>query len=64
VRAGLQDGVDRRQRWIARLAPPSTLRWASHGLGDLTADALDRFDALVSAVGDRVRHPRELLRRT
>ncbi len=63
VRAGLQAGVDRRQRWIARLAPPSTLRWASHGLGDLTADALDRFDALVSAVGDRMRHPRELLRR-
>ncbi|TAL13130.1 MAG: transglutaminase domain-containing protein [Frankiales bacterium] len=64
VRAGLQAGVDRRQRWIARVAPPSTLRWASHGLGDATADVLDRFDALVSAVGERMRHPRELLRRT
>lgn len=64
VRAGLQSSVQRRQRWVARLAPPSTLRWATHGLGDLTADLLDRVDALVSAVGERMRHPRELLRRT
>lgn len=63
VRAGLQAGVDRRQRWIARVAPPSTLRWATAGLGNATADALDRFDAAVSAVGERVRHPRALLRR-
>lgn len=56
--------MQRRQRWVARLAPPSTLRWATHGLGDLTADLLDRVDALVSAVGERMRHPRELLRRT
>ena len=63
VRAGLQADVDRRQRWIARVAPPSTLRWASEGLGNATADALDRFDTAVSAVGDRVKHPRTLLRR-
>ena len=64
VRGGLQAGVEGRQRWVARLAPPSTLRWASHRLGDLTADALDRFDTVVSAAGERMRHPRQLLRRT
>jgi transglutaminase-like putative cysteine protease len=63
VRSGLQAGVSRRQRWTARLAPPSTLRWAGAGLGSWTADLLDRVDEAVSAVGDRIRHPRGLLRR-
>ena len=63
VREGLRASASRRQRWTARLAPPSTLRWASTALGNGTADVLDRFDAAVSAVGERVRHPRGLRRR-
>jgi len=63
VRSGLLAGASRRQSWTARLAPPSTLRWASAGLGSATADVLDRFDSAVSAVGERVRHPRGLRRR-
>jgi transglutaminase-like putative cysteine protease len=63
VRHGLLAGASRRQHWVARLAPPSTLRWASSGLGSATADVLDRFDGLVSTVGERVRHPRGLRRR-
>ena len=51
VRGGLQAGVDRRARWLARLAPPSTLRWASAGLGSWTADLLDRFDTVVCMAG-------------
>jgi transglutaminase-like putative cysteine protease len=58
VRSALLAGAGSRQRWLARLAPLSTLRWASHGLGSAMADVLDRFDTLVSAAGDRLRHPR------
>jgi transglutaminase-like putative cysteine protease len=63
VRSALLAGATRSQRWAARLAPPSTLRWASSGLGGVTADALDRFDSAVSTVGERLRHPRGLRRR-
>ena len=63
VRGALLAGASRSQRWAARLAPPSTLRWASSGLGSLTADALDRFDSGVSAASERLRHPRGLRRR-
>jgi hypothetical protein len=63
VRAALLDGADRTQRWRARLAPASTLRWASAGLGDRTADVLDAFDTAVSAAGERLKHPRAALRR-
>lgn len=63
VRGGLRDSATRSQRWRARLAPPSTLQWATSSLGSATADVLDRFDAAVSAVGERVRHPGLLRRR-
>jgi transglutaminase-like putative cysteine protease len=63
VRTGLLETAGRGQRWAARLAPPSTLRWASSSLGSATADALDRFDAAVTAVGERVKHPGLLRRR-
>ena len=63
VREELRASASRRQRWTARLAPPSTLRWASTTLGNSTADALDRFDTAVSAFGERVRHPRGLRKR-
>jgi hypothetical protein len=62
VHDGLLASASRSQRWVARLAPPSTLRWASAGLGAATADALDRFDSAVSAVGERIKHPRGLSR--
>ena len=58
LRSALQAGATPRQRWTARLAPPSTLQWAAHALGTAVADVLDRFDLLVSAVGARLRHPR------
>ena len=58
VRAALQAGATPRQRWTARLAPPSTLQWATGGLGTAAADALDRVDALISTMGARLRHPR------
>ena len=58
LRSALQAGATPRQRWTARLAPPSTLQWAAHGLGTAVADLLDRFDLLVTAVGARLRHPR------
>ena len=58
VRHGLLATCSRRDRWRARFAPPSTLRWASSGLGSRVADVLDRLDGLVSAVGMRARHPR------
>ena len=63
VRTALLAGADRTQRWRARLAPTSTLRWASTGAGDRTADLLDGFDTAVSVVGDRLKHPRAALRR-
>lgn len=58
VRAALLAGASRRAGLVARFAPPSTLRWASAGLGSRSADLLDRVDATVSAVGERARHPR------
>ena len=58
VRAGLLSTSPARTRWRARLAPPSTLRWASDRLGTTAADVLDRGDGLVSAVATRARHPR------
>jgi hypothetical protein len=63
VREGVLRDAGRGQRLAAQWAPVSTLRWASEGLGSRTADLLDRFDLLVSAVGDRVKHPRAALRR-
>ncbi len=63
VREGLLTSASARERWTARLLPASTLQWAYHGVGGRTADLLDRLDALVSAVGDRVRHPRAAARR-
>jgi hypothetical protein len=63
VRTALLAGSDRIQRWRARVAPASTLRWASGGLGARTADLLDSFDTAVSAIGDRLKHPRAALRR-
>ena len=57
VRAGLHAGLGRRARLLARYAPPSALRWATSGLGGGVADALDRVDGLVTAVGERVRRP-------
>ena len=63
VREGVRRDVGRRQRLVARWAPASTLHWAGGELGSRTADLLDRFDVLVSAVGDRVKHPRAALRR-
>ncbi len=64
VRSALLAGATPRARLLARTAPVSTLRWASAGLGSGVADLLDRFDTAVSAVGERVRHPRGLRRRT
>ncbi|MEX2291901.1 MAG: DUF3488 and transglutaminase-like domain-containing protein [Mycobacteriales bacterium] len=58
VRAGLLADASRAQRWIARLAPPSTLRRVSGRLGTGTADVLDGLDAAVGAVAGRLRHPR------
>ncbi len=63
VREGVLRASGRRQRLAARWAPSSSLRWASEELGSRTADVLDRFDSLVTAVGDRVKHPRAALRR-
>lgn len=63
VRRGLLAGSSRLMRCSALLAPSSTLRWAGAGLGSATANALDRFDGAVSALGQRVRRPRNLLRR-
>lgn len=57
VREALLAGASRRQGLQARFAPPSTLRAVSARLGSSFADLLDRVDTLVSAVGDRVRHP-------
>lgn len=63
LRRALLDTGTPGQRWLARLAPASTLRWASARLGAGIADLLDRFDSVVSAVGERVRHPGSLRRR-
>ncbi len=62
VRTALLAGASREQRWVARLAPPSTLRWAGSRTGTAMADVLDRFDAAVSGLGARLRHPRGLRR--
>ena len=57
VRRGLLTGSSRFERWAALLAPVSTLRWASVGLGSAVANALDRFDGAVSALGSRIKRP-------
>ena len=58
VRSALLDSASPRQRWLARLAPPSTLTSTGARLGTAVADVLDRVDLLVSAAGARIRHPR------
>jgi transglutaminase-like putative cysteine protease len=58
VRAALLAGATPRERWLARLLPFSTVRSTSTRLGTAAADVLDRFDAIISAVGARLRHPR------
>ena len=58
VRAALLAGATPRDRWLARLAPVSTVQSTSSRLGTAVADGLDRFDVVVSAVGARLRHPR------
>ena len=63
VRTALLAGATGEQRWVARLAPPSTLRWASAGLGAAMADLLDRFDSLVSGANARLRSVGWLRRR-
>jgi transglutaminase-like putative cysteine protease len=55
VRAGLATTASTRDRWRARLLPPSTLHWASAGLGRATADGLDRLDEALAAAGNRAR---------
>ena len=55
VRVALRTGATRRQRWVARLVPPSTLGWASRRSGTASADVLDRCDATCSAVAARLR---------
>ena len=55
VRAALRTSATHRQRWGARLVPPSTLRWASSRSGTATADLLDRVHATPSAVAARLR---------
>ena len=58
VRSALLAGAGRQDRWRARLAPASALASASSRSGTAVADVLDRVDALISAVGARLRHPR------
>ena len=58
VRSALLAGAAPRDRWRARLTPASALSSTSSRLGTAVADLLDRFDALVTAVGARLRHPR------
>lgn len=58
VRDALRASAEPSQRWVARLAPPSTLQWAGAGLLGLTAGLLDRVDVTVSNLGARLRHPR------
>lgn len=55
VRHALLRRAGRGTRLRAVLAPPSTLRWASSGLGGFVADSLDRFDGASSAVSHRLR---------
>jgi transglutaminase-like putative cysteine protease len=58
VREALLAGAAPRERWLARLLPLSTVQSTSARLGTAVADVLDRFDAGLSAVGARLRHPR------
>ena len=58
VRAALRAGATRKQRWVARLVPPSTLRWASSQSGTASAHLLHRFHVTRSAVGAPLRHLR------
>jgi hypothetical protein len=55
VRKALLAGATREQRWVARLFPPSTLRWVSSRSGTASAALRDRFDATLPAVGARLR---------
>jgi transglutaminase-like putative cysteine protease len=64
VRSALLAAASPSQRWAARLAPRSTLRWATAALGSATADTLDRLERGVSAVTDRLTRPRRLRRRS
>ena len=65
VRAALRAGATREQRWVARLVPPSTLRWAGSRSGTALADLRDRSHARQSVVGTQLRHLRgRALRRT
>ena len=54
VRADLLAAAPTRVRWQARLAPTSTLRWASSATGTWVADQLDRFDDGWAAVRRRI----------
>ncbi len=58
VREALLAGAGPRERWLARVLPVSTVQSTSTRLGTAVADVLDRFDAVLSAVGARLRHPR------
>ena len=54
VRAGLLATAPTRTRWAARLFPASALRWARTGAAERLADAFDRVDDVLAAVGDRI----------
>ena len=58
VRAALLAAAAPRDRWVARLAPPSTMRWAGHSAAGAVADRLERVDVAMSTLGARLRHPR------
>ncbi|CAA9335107.1 MAG: hypothetical protein AVDCRST_MAG07-1944 [uncultured Frankineae bacterium] len=58
VRAALRAEATREQRWLARLVPPSTLRWASSRSGAALAHLRERSDAALSAVIAQLRHLR------
>lgn len=54
VRAGLLASVPPGRRWLARLLPPSALRWAATSSATAVADTLDRLDELASRAGARL----------
>jgi transglutaminase-like putative cysteine protease len=55
VRAALASTVERRQRWIARLFPPSTTKRARRWMSDVVADALDYIDVTVDTISRTLR---------
>lgn len=55
VRRALLATAPRATRWRARALPPSTLRWASHALGEGAADLLDAIDRGLSWAGRPLR---------